>query len=63
MIHMLAYNVRNSFKDGDMQINLDNKPIRLYISLLTSPGLTLSNELASRVTFWSGLREIYRNTL
>ena len=51
MIHMLAYNVRNSFKDGDMQINLDNKPIRLYISLLTSPGLTLSNELASRVTF------------
>ena len=36
MIHMLAYNVRNSFKDGDMQINLDNKPIRSYISLLTS---------------------------
>ena len=40
MIHMLAHNARNSFKDVDMQINLDNKPIRSYISLRTQPGLT-----------------------
>ena len=35
MIHMLAYNPRNSFKDRAMQINLDNKHLRSYISLLT----------------------------
>ena len=64
MIHMLAHNVRNSFKDRDMQINLDNKPIRWYISLRTDPASPRLNELFTEVSFNpGGERQIYRDKL
>ena len=67
MIHMLAYNTRNSFKDRDMQINLDNKHIRWYISPLTSnqarphPALMSSPSLERFIQL--GLGQIYSDSL
>lgn len=67
MIHMLAHNARNSFKDRDMQINLDNKPIRLSDDIFhwgPSPASPRLNELFTGAEFNpGGGRQLYRDTL